>query len=143
MRALALLAMAMATSSGCRFDNGAVLFHLDQKSDDFFGPLTYSSSEAAVSFAADGHVFFGASSSQGTVRVQLDSPLVFNATVALPAGETDVQYQLGNGEWGNDGGSVFVISVDPAIIRLLAVPMSPRSGVATGTFTFDGDGTFR
>ena len=145
MRAVCLLSTvaAMALHAGCTPDNGAVLMRLDARTPDFIGPASYASSATEVVFHPDGSVFFAASSNQGVLRVLLPSPLVPQTTVALPGDQDRVQLEVGKGGWANQGGSVFVISADPAIIRLLAVPMVARSGDAGGSFVFNGDGTFQ
>ena len=134
---------AMGVCAGCAPETGAVLMRLEQRSADFSGGSSYNSSATEVVFAPDGHVFFAASSNLGELHVTLDQPLAAQTTFPLPLDHESVQFRVGDGVWGNQGGSVFVISVDPAIIRLVAVPMVPRAGVAAGTFELDGDGTFR
>jgi hypothetical protein len=150
MRALpALLALVVFTvsSGGCvSGDRGAVLLHLDQPSADLFLLPTYSSSTASVQ-PTDGQFLFLATSNQGILRLLLLRPLLTGDTITLPIDEERVRFQVANSEWGNQGGTVFVISADPedrggAIIGLRAVPMVPRS-LANGSFVFNGDGTFR
>ncbi len=144
LRATLALGIAIGASAGCRPDDtGAVLLHVTDSVGLSPAMTTYSSSEAAVSFSPDGPVLLSATSNQGLLRVLLPGPLVTGATVALPAGEERVHFEIGGAAWGNQGGNVFVISADPAIIRLLGVPMAANGGGALGTFVFDGDGTFR
>ena len=45
--------------------------------------------------------------------------------------------------WANRGGTVVVLSVNPVVVQLAAVPMVARAGDAVGSFVFDGSGTFR
>lgn len=145
MRAVpALLAMVTmsASAGGCSTDYGSVLLHLDQRSTDSFAPPTYGSSSAGVGLA-DGEWLFTATSDQGVLRVALPAPIHPGDTIALPAGEERVRVQLGDGGWSNQGGTVYVISIDPAIIGLIAVPMVARSGSAAGSFVVNGNGTFR
>ncbi len=145
MRALgAVLVVALTTVGGCvPNDTGAVLLHLDQRSDASLLLPTYSSSTAAVSFSPDGPVHFTATSSQGLVTLLLPGPLISGSTVELPTDEERVHFAVGNAGWGNQGGNIFIISVNPAIVRFAGVPMVARSGAAFGSFVFDGDGTFR
>jgi hypothetical protein len=142
-RALWALMLATVPAGGCiSGDYGAVLLHLDARSLDASLPATYSSSTAGVG-PSDGQLIFSAASSEGLVRVVLAGPLQPGDTITLPTDEERVQFQSAAGDWGNAGGTVYVISVDPAIIGLVGVPMAARSGAAAGSFVFDGNGTFR
>jgi hypothetical protein len=151
VRRAALVVGAMFVVGGCRPDDtGAVLLHLEQQGDPpemvsvTPPPVTYSSSTAAVSFSADGlRVYFTATSNQGVLRLVLDAPLITGATVELPSIEERVRFEIGAAAWGNQGGTIFITSADPAIVQLVGVPMVARTGAAIGSFFFNGGGTFR
>src|SRR4051812_9131672 len=150
MRALpTLLAVVLATApaAGCvSGSKGSVLLHLDERTADSLLAPTYGSSTAAVAPAAS-ELLFLATSSEGILHVALARPIHTGETILLPANEERVHFQLGDAEWVNQGGAVYVISVDPpdlggAIIGLVGVPMTARSSAATGAFVFNGNGTF-
>ncbi len=144
-RAASLLALgaALAASGGCKFDNGAVLLHFTQPVDLSPTLLTYSSSEAAVAFNPAGPVLFSATSNQGTLHLVLPGPLATGATIELPTDEETLSFTFEGAAWGNQGGTVFILTADPAIVRLDGVPMVPTNDGAVGSFVFTGSGTFR
>jgi hypothetical protein len=151
LRAALAGGMMLAAIGGCRPDDtGAVLLRLEQQGDPpemvsvIPPPATYSSSTAAVVFSADGlRVYFTATSDEGVLRLVLDAPLVTGATVALPPADERLRFEIGAAAWGNQGGTIFITSANPAIVQLVGVPMVARSGAAIGSFFFDGGGTFR
>jgi hypothetical protein len=144
MRALPAVVLATLLAGGCvRNDQGAVLLHLDERSPELFLPLTYGSSSAAVSHAAGADVLFTATSDQGVLRVLVALPFRAGDTIVLPDDEQRVDFQVFDNHWGNQGGTVYIISIEPAIIGLIGVPMVPRVGNAAGSFVFNGNGTFR
>ena len=144
MRVALAAAAAMIAGGGCHPDDtGAVLLHFTQRVDMPSTLTTFSSSTAAVAFSPDGPVLFSATSNQGTLRLVLAGPLVDGATIGLPADEERVRFELDGAAWGNQGGTVVVLSANPAIVRLAGVPMVARDGGAAGSFVFDGAGTFR
>lgn len=139
-----VLGIAIAAASGCiSGDDGSVLLHFTE-AVDLSPPLTtYGSSTAAVSFSADGPVLLSATSNQGLLHVLVPGPLVNGATINLPADEERVQFMFNGAAWGNRGGTLFVLSVNPVVVRLDGVPMVAGSGGAVGSFVFQGSGTFR
>ena len=141
---MAAFGIAIVAGGGCvGGDTGAVLLHFTE-SVDLSPPLTtYGSSTAAVSFSAEGPVLLSATSSQGLLHVLVPGPLVDGATIDLPADDERVQFQLEGGGWGNRGGTLVVLSVDPVVVQLAGVPMVARTGAAVGSFVFEGSGTFR
>lgn len=139
------LGIAIATGGGCvsSDDKGAVLLHVNE-SVNLSPPLTtYGSSTAAVAFSPDGPVLMSATSSQGLLRVLVPGPLVDGETIALPDDDERIQFQFAGAGWANRGGTVVVLSVNPVVVQLAAVPMVARAGDAVGSFVFDGSGTFR
>ncbi len=143
LRAALAVGMASIASGGCQNDNGAVLLHVMQSVGVSASFTSYSSSSAAVSFFTDGRILFTATSNEGVLTVLVPGPLVTGATIQLGADQERVHFEVGGAGWGNQGGAVVVLSADPAIIRLAGVPMVARSGSASGSFVFFGDGTFR
>jgi hypothetical protein len=139
--ALGLVAAAVA---GCRPDDtGAVLLHLDARTDGSSAPATYSSSTAGAGFSADGLVHLLATSNQGVLTLLLVGPLVEGSTVELPPDVERLHFAIADSDWGNRGGTLVVLSLDPVIVQFVGVPMEARSGAAVGNFFFDGGGTFR
>ena len=142
MRALlAALVVTVVGSCGSE-DHGAVLLHLDQRSADLSLPETYGSSATGVGHPSDGQLLFAAASNQGVLSVLVAMPIHDGDSIALSSDER-IHFQVGAAEWANQGGTVYIISAEPAVIGLVAVPMVARPGVATGSFVFDGNGTFR
>ena len=137
MRALRLglaVGMAAVAVAGClRDDTGAVLLHLDQRTD-VSAPATYSSSTAAASFAPDGPVHLTATSNQGVVTLLLAGPLRDGATIELPHDEERLHFAVGEADWGNRGGTIVVLSASPVILSFVVVPMEARSDAAAGAF---------
>ncbi|MCU1282380.1 MAG: hypothetical protein JWM53_5926 [bacterium] len=147
MQALRLVlaaAVAAAAVAGCRPDDtGAVLLHLDQRSDVASLPATYSSSTAAVALTGDGLVHLTATSNQGVLTVLFVGPLIEGSTVELPPDDERLHFTIDAADWANRGGTLIVLSTSPAIVSFVGVPMEARSGAAVGSFVFDGGGTFR
>ncbi|HEX8952476.1 MAG TPA: hypothetical protein VF945_11560 [Polyangia bacterium] len=136
--------MGVVAVVGCQPDDtGAVLLHLNARSDASTAPATYSSSTAAAAFAPDGLVTLTATSNQGVVTLLLAGPLGQGDMIALPPAEERVHFQIRDDGWGNQGGTIEVLSVNPVIVSFVGVPMVARAGAATGSFVFDGGGTFR
>jgi hypothetical protein len=146
LQAASLLALgaALAAGGGClRTDTGAVLLHFIQPVDLSPALTTYSSSSAAVAFDPAGPVLFTATSNEGTLTLVLPGPLATGTTIALSPTEESVHFAFDAAAWGNQGGSVFILSADPAIVRLDGVPMVARNDSTVGSFVFTGAGTFR
>ncbi|HXU72020.1 MAG TPA: hypothetical protein VN947_21960 [Polyangia bacterium] len=138
-----LAALALALAGGCRSDNGAVLLHLSPDAVTPIAPGTYSASEAAVVFDPDGAIHFGASSNEGTLRLELTGPLEGGAILELPAGPPVLELDLEIAPFVNQGGTISVASAAPTIIQFVSVPMVPRDGGGGVSFVIDGQGTFR
>jgi hypothetical protein len=142
--ALPALMLASLLASGCiRNDNGAVLLHLDQPSSDLFLGPTYGSTSAAVSRLAEDEVLFTATSNEGILRVRLPMPIRTGDVITLPTDQQRVDFELNDNHWGNQGGAVIIISIEPSVMGLIGVPMVARAGDAVGSFVFNGNGTFR
>jgi len=146
MRALrALLALSLGLlSGGClRHDTGAVLLHFTEGVDLSPELVTYSSSSAAAAFIPDGQVLLSATSNQGVLQLSLIGPLITGATIELPPDQESVHFVLDGAAWLNQGGTIYVLSADPAIVNLAGIPMVPADDVTVGSFVFQGSGTFR
>lgn len=128
--------------AGCSPDNtGAVLFHLEQRTEVVDAPTTYSSSQAAVSLTADGFVHLTATSNLGVLMLTFFGPVTEGATIALP--QDSFRFVVGAAEWSNESGaSVVVLSANPVIVSFVGIPMRARAGTATGSFVIQGGGTF-
>ena len=138
------VALAALATAGCLpDDHGAVLLHFESRSDGSSAPPSYTSSRAAAAFTPDGLVHLSATSNQGILQVTVDGPLALGATIDLPPGEPRVRYTIADSSWTSDGGTLSVLSIDPAIISFTSVPMHPSAGPATGSFVLTGGGTFR
>ena len=136
-----VVGLAAIAVAGCRPDDtGAVLLHVSARSDAAVPP-TYSSSTAAAALTGDGLVHLTATSNQGLLRLVIVGPLLLGARIELPADA--LHFDIGADDWANGGGTLDVLSVDPAIVNFSAVPMEARSATATGSFVFDGGGTFQ
>jgi hypothetical protein len=132
------------TLAGCRPDDlGAVLLHLDARTDATVAPATYSSSTAAVALTGDGLVHLTATSNEGLLEIVFEGPLIDGSTIELPPDVETVRFTIGDAAWGNRGGTLVVLATSPAIFNFAGVPMEARSGFAVGAFVFDGGGTFR
>jgi hypothetical protein len=135
-------ALALAVAGGCLHDNGAVLLRFSPDAVIPVAPASYSSSEAAVVFDPDGAIHFGASSNEGTLRLELLGPLEGGAIIELPASPPLFELDLA-AAFVNQGGTVEVASAAPVILTFVSVPMVPRDGDGGVSFLVDGQGTFR
>jgi hypothetical protein len=144
-----VVGLAAIAVAGCRPDDtGAVLLHVSARAGAPVPP-TYSSSTAAAAFTADGLVHLTATSNEGLLRLVIFGPLVAGAILELPVDA--VHFAIGDADWANDAGTLEVLTVegniggsDPAtVVSFVALPMSARSAGATGSFVFDGGGTYR
>ncbi|HTD50138.1 MAG TPA: hypothetical protein VK771_06030 [Acidimicrobiia bacterium] len=134
---------ALLLAAGCRDDKGAVLLHATHAMSVSPPLSTYSSSTAAAVFFPDGPVQLTATSNEGVLGIRLHGPLTRGTSLELSTAPSVVQFDVDAASWANQGGIIVVESVDPLIVRLVAVPMSPRNDFASGNFSFDGEGTFR
>lgn len=138
-----LAVLALVVAGGCRNDNGAVLLRFTPDAVIPVTPASYSSSEAVVVFDPDGAIHFGASSNEGTLRLELVGPLEGGTIIALPPSPPAFELDLDEAAFVNQGGTVEVASAAPTIIRFVSVPMVPRDGDGGVSFLVDGQGTFR
>lgn len=101
----------------------------------------------AISDSA-GLVHFTASAPAGTFTLDIQGPLVAGDRLPLVAPSAAARFTVADpgaeaGSWANGGGELDVDGLDPYRLRFVAIPMRVASGSVTGTFFFDGSGSFK
>lgn len=138
--ALALLGAA----GGCLGDGGDLTLTVSQavSMSPSFGQLNASNAQANV--GSSGVVYFTASSKAGALRLALTGPLAAGDALDL-SGPTNLLTLdvTTSGGWQSGGGRVAVDGIEPYRLRFVGIPMRADAGDVSGSFVFDGSGTFR
>ena len=147
MRVAAALMLAGA-AGGCSSDGGQVMLTVSQAASltPAFTQLVAGNGVAVVDSAAVVH--FSASAPAGILTIDIQGPLAAGDVLPLVAPGAvvglAVQPSSGfSGGWSGGGGQLDVDGIDPYRLRFVSIPMRVASGSVTGTFIFDGSGSFK
>jgi hypothetical protein len=138
-----LAACALVAAGGCLGDGGSVMLTVDQAMNVSPALTSYSASNATANVGVDNFVHFTATSPEGTLTMLLNGPLKAGDMVDLAAEHNFLSFDVKDGGWSSNGGMLAVDGVGPYRVRFLAVPMLKGSGTVTGSFVFNGSGTFK
>ncbi len=135
--------LALVTATGCLGDGGNVMLTVSQAMNLSPALSGYTASDATANLGVDGFVHFTATSSQGTLTMLVNGPLKAGDMVDLSAEHNFLSFDLTGAGFSSNGGRLAVDGVSPYRVRFVSVPMLKGSGNATGSFVFDGSGTFK
>jgi hypothetical protein len=143
----ACLAAALWFAAGCSSSDGTeVSLTFDQPNGLMPALTKFSATNGTATVGTtDKVIHFLASSSQGTLTMDVQGPVTAGQTVDLAQEHNFVSFDLpaGAGGWGSNGGMLAVDGLSPYRVRLVGVPMLKGAGTVAGSFVFDGSGTFK
>lgn len=134
-------------AGGCGGDGDVVSLTFDQPMNQY--PLI-SSFHASSAIATPGNdmIHFVATSATGTLTMDLIAPLNANSMVTLGV-DNSISFDITNGGWSSNSGSIAVDGVSPYRLRFVGVGMRKGAGLdsgdnrVTGSFVINGSGTFK
>ncbi len=137
------MALLWATG-GCGGDGGDVALTVSQAMTLTPSFDKFNASNGTVLNGSDGVAHFTASSSTGTLTMDVQGPLVAGNTYKLDEAHAFVSFNVNSADgWSSNGGQLAVDGLDPDRVRFISVPMLVGSGAVTGSFVFDGSGIFK
>ncbi len=138
----------LGAAGGCSSDGGEVMLTVSQAMSmaPSFAQLTAGNGVAVVDSV--GVVHFSASAPAGILTIDIQGPLAGGDMLPLTAPSAAVSFTVRptsgfSGGWSGGGGQLAVDGIDPYRLRFVSIPMRVASGSVTGTFLFDGSGSFK
>jgi hypothetical protein len=131
-------------AGGCLSDGGSVTLTVSQAMTLSPSFDKFSASNATAVTDSEGIIHFTAASATGQLTMDVQSPISVGAMVDLDEAHNFVSFNVNSADgWSSNGGKLAVDGVNPYRVRFISVPMLVGSGAVTGTFVFDGSGTFK
>lgn len=133
----------VAAVGGCTGDGDSVMLTVDQAMNLSPPMSAFSAKDATATEGNDGFIHFTATSSQGTLTMLIAGAPQAGQTLDLAMDHNALSFDIPSGGWSSNGGMLAVDGVSPYRVRFLAVPMRKGAGSVSGTFVFNGSGTFK
>jgi hypothetical protein len=136
-------------AGGCSSDGDVVSLTFEQATNLQPALTAFHATAATATPASDGTVHFVAMSSEGTLTMDILGPLAANTTVTFGQAHNSASFDITNGGWSSNSGTLTVVGVSPYRLRFDGVTMLKGAGpdtgpnAVTGSFVIRGSGTFK
>jgi hypothetical protein len=135
--------VALELAGGCLGGGGVVMLTVDQATNLTPPFSAFNASDGTANSDSLGVITFSATAPGQTFTMLVQGPIRAGQNVDLSVAHNVLSFDIKTGGWSSNGGMVAVDGVGPYRLRFLAVPMLPGAGSVTGSFVFDGSGSFK